>query len=88
MVPEVSKKPQFQHAQVQETDARKSLDIMGKFNGAGPLQPPVGVPGYSPLNAAFRFSRNAVNPSFMSAVDASNPNTADSKFAASDGGAF
>ena len=37
---------------------------------------------YSPLNAAFRFSRKAVNPSFMSPVEARSPNTADSKLAA------
>ena len=88
LVTEVAKTPNFQHAQVQGSDARKSLEIMGKFNGARALQPPVSSPGYSPLNAALRFSRKAVIPSFMSAVEASNPNSADSKLAASAGAEF
>ncbi len=88
LVPEVAKEPGFQHAQVQGTDARKSLGSIVKFNGAKALQPPVGPPAYSPLKAAFRFSRKAVMPSFMSVVEASNPNSADSKLAASAGAEF
>ncbi len=83
LVPEVAKKSEFQHAQVQGTDAGKSLELIGKFNGPKALQLPVAAPGYSPLNAASRFSRKAVIPSFMSVVEASNPNSADSKLAAS-----
>ena len=88
LVPEVAKKPEFQHAQMQETDAREGLKSILKFNGERALQPPVPALCYSPLNAAFRFSRKAVNPSFMSVVEASNPNSADSKLAASAGAEF
>ena len=85
LIPEVAKEPEFQHAQVQGTDAGEILERMGKFNGPRALQPPVPAPSYSPLNAALRFSRKAVIPSFMSVVEASNPNRADSKLAASAG---
>ncbi len=82
--PEGAKKSEFQHAQMQGTDAGEGLDSILKFNAERALHPPVSALTHSPLNAAFRFSRKAVNPSFMSAVEASNPNSADSKLAASD----
>ena len=88
LVPEVTKEPGFQHAQVQETDAKKSLGSIGKFNGPRALHPPVVPPGYSPLKAAFRFSIKAVIPSLKSVVEASNPKSADSKLAASAGAEF
>ena len=88
LVPEIAKKPEFQNAQAQGTDAGEGLDDILKFNGSRALHPPVSALFHSPLDAAFRFSGKAVDSSLMSAVEASNPNSVDSRLGASAGAEF